>query len=159
MGVPPPAYQPQSDQSFPQVAPDSNPLHPQPSSTYSSPQTVQYHQPATQGFTPKMAYQGQGQQMGGPHPVPLASLLDQPNWVQCPSCSQVNMDRLEFVSGTRTHLWALAFCCCIGLCCIPYCVSGMKDVEHHCSSCGTLLATYKRGSGTEVHAGPQAMKK
>jgi len=34
----------------------------------------------------------------------------------------------------------------------------MKDVDHYCGNCGAHLATYKRGSGTEVVNAPQTVK-
>ena len=76
--------------------------------------------------------------------------------------------------GISHSLMALLACCIVCLGCIPYCVAGLKDVHHKCSSvsntpqsplrmtlrtcvftnthqCNTALATYHRSGRTEVH--------
>jgi hypothetical protein len=35
---------------------------------------------------------------------------------------------------------------------IPYVTDGTKDVQHFCGNCGILLATWRRGRNTEIHA-------
>lgn len=46
------------------------------------------------------------------------------------------------------RFWALILgittCCC----CVPFCFDCFKDVQHRCSSCGALIATYMRSNGS-----------
>jgi len=54
---------------------------------------------------------------------------------------------------------ALLLCFFVGLGCIPYMISGFKDVAHSCGSCGTMLAIWHRGGapgGVEVLIHPMA---
>jgi lipopolysaccharide-induced tumor necrosis factor-alpha factor len=86
--------------------------------------------------------------------TPLASLQEFPAPVDCPLCKVRQMTRTEYLSGNKTHIWALVFCFFLGLPCIPYLINGFKDVQHKCGNCGGLLATWQRNGLTVVHAFP-----
>ncbi|TFK24332.1 hypothetical protein FA15DRAFT_592584 [Coprinopsis marcescibilis] len=83
---------------------------------------------------------------------PMHILGPGPGAVQCPNCKQNIVTKIEHISGSTTHLWALVACAFICLPCIPYLVNESKDVRHSCTSCGTTLATYLRSGSTVVHA-------
>ncbi|KAF2841118.1 hypothetical protein M501DRAFT_1000277 [Patellaria atrata CBS 101060] len=83
--------------------------------------------------------------------TPIAALQRGPAPVDCPACGQRAMTNISYESGGSTHLWAAGFCFCLCLGCVPYLVNSFKDVEHKCSKCGTLLATWHRSGGTDVH--------
>lgn len=102
---------------------------------------------------PPMGQQQQGIYPGHPqaYGMPLVSLTAQPAAVQCPHCGHRGMTSVGYESGGFTHLMALLACCIVCLGCIPYCIAGLKDVHHKCSSCGTSLATYHRSGRTDVH--------
>ena len=59
--------------------------------------------------------------------------------------SSANLFTLE------TSLWAALLCFCFCLGCIPYMIETWKDVVHKCSSCGAMLATWRKNGGIEVH--------
>jgi lipopolysaccharide-induced tumor necrosis factor-alpha factor len=82
--------------------------------------------------------------------VPLRALNRGPAPVDCPVCGKREITSISLVSGRSTHVWAGIFFILFTLPCIPYVMDFSKDVEHSCSSCGTLLATWKRGRGTKV---------
>ncbi|KAL3422057.1 Cell death-inducing p53-target protein 1-like protein [Phlyctema vagabunda] len=86
---------------------------------------------------------------------PLHALQKAPSPVDCPVCGTRNMTRTEYASGGTTHLSAFLCCICICLGCIPYLVSGLKDVEHRCGNpaCGALLAIWHRSGHTAVQQG------
>ncbi|KAH8656210.1 LITAF-like zinc ribbon domain-containing protein [Tricladium varicosporioides] len=84
--------------------------------------------------------------------TPLASLGRSPAPIDCPTCGQRSMSRIEYIVGNTTHAWALGLCCLTGLFCfVPYIMDGFKDVDHHCGQCGVLLATWHKSGGVEVH--------
>lgn len=84
--------------------------------------------------------------------TPLVVLGEMPSPADCPMCRHRAMTLTTSQTGNRTHLWALCVCLFTGLGCIPYLLSGTKDIRHNCGHCGTLLATWLRGGGTVVHA-------
>ncbi|KAK3174732.1 hypothetical protein OEA41_001978 [Lepraria neglecta] len=84
--------------------------------------------------------------------VPLHSLTEAAAPIDCPTCRQRGLTRVEFVAGNTTHVWALVLCVCIGLGCVPYLINGLKDVNHKCGNCGVFLATWKKSGRTVVHA-------
>ncbi|PLB49097.1 hypothetical protein P170DRAFT_408078 [Aspergillus steynii IBT 23096] len=96
-------------------------------------------------------------QPGMPHPSgyntssPLHTLQRGPAPVDCPICSHREMTRVDVESGNTTHGWAAVICCCFCLGCIPYLISSLKDVNHHCGKCGAMLATFHASGRTEVH--------
>ena len=84
--------------------------------------------------------------------VPLSTLNRGSAPVDCPICGVRALTRIEYMSGGFTHLLAFGLCICLCLGCIPYCLNDTKDVQHKCSNCGTLLATWHRSGGAaEVH--------
>ncbi|KAI9374128.1 LITAF-like zinc ribbon domain-containing protein [Aspergillus egyptiacus] len=89
-----------------------------------------------------------------PTAVPLHSLHRTPQVVDCPACKQREMTRVEAVTGNSTHAWAAVLCCCACIGCIPYFVAGLKDVDHICGKCGSVLATYHNSGHIEVHQNP-----
>ncbi|KAF9884801.1 hypothetical protein FE257_001217 [Aspergillus nanangensis] len=104
-----------------------------------------------------MAPPQQQWQPGMPHPSgynmasPLHALQRGPSPVDCPVCAHREMTRVEAEAGNTTHGWAAVLCCCFCLGCIPYLMSSLKDIHHHCGKCGVLLATWHGSGRTEVH--------
>ncbi|QSZ29780.1 hypothetical protein DSL72_004297 [Monilinia vaccinii-corymbosi] len=85
-----------------------------------------------------------------PTAMPIHSLQGGPTPVDCPLCGVRGLTSVEYHSGMTTHLIALLCCAVTCLGCIPYLVSGLKDVEHKCGHCGALLAIWHRSGRTEV---------
>ncbi|KAH0609284.1 uncharacterized protein H6S33_012770 [Morchella sextelata] len=87
------------------------------------------------------------------HAVPLHSLTRRSAPVDCPVCNRRGATKCTSKSGNFTHVWAAVTCSFSCLGCIPYMISGLKDVKHSCASCGTTLAVWHRsGGGTDVLA-------
>ncbi|RAL61002.1 hypothetical protein DID88_010098 [Monilinia fructigena] len=82
--------------------------------------------------------------------MPIHSLQSGPTPVDCPVCGVREVTSVEHHSGMTTHLIALLCCAVTCLGCIPYLVSGLKDVEQKCGHCGALLAIWHRSGRTEV---------
>ncbi|NXJ80734.1 LITAF factor, partial [Trogon melanurus] len=72
---------------------------------------------------------------------------DRPVQMCCPSCNQMIVTRLSYGSGALTWLSCGGLClvgCMLGCCLIPFCIDALKDVDHFCPNCKTLLGSYKR---------------
>ncbi|APA10071.1 hypothetical protein sscle_05g048410 [Sclerotinia sclerotiorum 1980 UF-70] len=82
--------------------------------------------------------------------MPIRSLQTGPTPVDCPICGVREVTSVEHHSGMTTHLIAILCCAVTCLGCIPYLVSGLKDVEHKCGHCGALLAVWHRSGRLEV---------
>ena len=49
--------------------------------------------------------------------------------------------------------WAFILCCTtLCLCWIPYLIDSLKDVQHKCSNCQTVVANVKSNGSVEVVA-------
>ncbi|KAK0512096.1 hypothetical protein JMJ35_005224 [Cladonia borealis] len=83
--------------------------------------------------------------------IPLGNLQEAAAPVDCPVCRQRALTRTEYVAGNTTHAWGAVICLVFLLGCIPYLMTGLKDVNHKCGHCGVLLATWKRSGRTVVH--------
>ncbi|KAL0633929.1 hypothetical protein Q9L58_007171 [Maublancomyces gigas] len=87
------------------------------------------------------------------HATPLTALTRGPAPVDCPMCGRRALTATTFSTGNFTHLWAAVTCFTLCLGCIPYLISGLKDVQHTCGNCGALLAIWHRsGGGVDVVA-------
>ncbi|KAG9477097.1 lipopolysaccharide-induced tumor necrosis factor-alpha factor [Eleutherodactylus coqui] len=78
------------------------------------------------------------------HPV---SFHDRPIQICCPHCNRLTTTRLIHSSGALAWLSCGGLCllgCGFGCCLIPFCIDSLKDVDHYCSNCETLLGSYKR---------------
>ncbi|KAJ6037190.1 LPS-induced tumor necrosis factor alpha factor [Penicillium herquei] len=115
-------------------------------------------QPVANQFQPRQYYTPFGQPTTYATAVPLHALQSASCPVDCPTCGQREMTRIEAVSGTTTHGWAavLCFCCCLG--CIPYLISSLKDVDHFCGKCGVKLACWHNSGRVQVMQGPGSNK-
>ncbi|KAF7910759.1 uncharacterized protein EAF01_002268 [Botrytis porri] len=82
--------------------------------------------------------------------LPIRALQTGPTPVDCPLCGVREVTAVESHSGMTTHLIALLCCAVTCLGCIPYLISGLKDVEHKCGHCGALLAVWHRSGRTDV---------
>ncbi|OWK53212.1 Lipopolysaccharide-induced tumor necrosis factor-alpha factor [Lonchura striata] len=72
---------------------------------------------------------------------------DRPVQMCCPSCNQMIVTRLSYDSGALTWLSCGGLCllgCIAGCCLIPFCIDALKDVDHTCPKCNTLVGSYKR---------------
>ncbi|KAH7038600.1 LITAF-like zinc ribbon domain-containing protein [Macrophomina phaseolina] len=125
-----------------------------------------YAQPGQPGYDQYYAQQQQQQQQqqhpGMPPQQPsggqqfrnataIPNLSRSPAPVDCPACGARSMTTTTYITGNTTHAWAFGVCICLCLGCIPYLISGTKDVQHKCGKCGVLLATWHRSGSTEVH--------
>ncbi|KFQ42882.1 PREDICTED: lipopolysaccharide-induced tumor necrosis factor-alpha factor [Nestor notabilis] len=107
----------------------------------------------TPGHGSKPSYVGQPSPTHNPITVqtvyvqqPVA-FCDRPVQMCCPSCNQIIVTRLSYNSGALTWLSCgglFLFGCVAGCCLIPFCVDALKDVDHSCPNCSTLLGSYKR---------------
>ncbi|CDW84579.1 UNKNOWN [Stylonychia lemnae] len=68
--------------------------------------------------------------------------LHLPMQIRCYNCGHEGLTRAELVDGTCVTCTCI-LCCCLGLwLCAPcvYCMDGLKDIQHYCSNCHTLVA-------------------
>jgi lipopolysaccharide-induced tumor necrosis factor-alpha factor len=84
--------------------------------------------------------------------TPLVSVGMSPTPVDCPQCKARQLTRIEYHSGNTTFAWAAAVCCFLGLGCIPFLMTSLKDVDHFCGHCGYKLATWHRSGRVDVFA-------
>jgi predicted RNA-binding Zn-ribbon protein involved in translation (DUF1610 family) len=96
---------------------------------------------------------GGGQQFLQATPIPALTRGSAP--VDCPICGQRKLTSVSYEVGSTTHLWAVVACLVACLGCIPYLMTSLKDVQHRCGQCGTLLAVWHRSGGAEVLVHPQ----
>ena len=78
-------------------------------------------------------------------PIPL--LTSDSSVVQCPYCGRLGPTITEFKPGLITYVSSvacIALGCFCGCCLIPFCLGPTRDVQHRCSSCRQVLATYER---------------
>nr|XP_061844135.1 cell death-inducing p53-target protein 1 homolog [Nerophis lumbriciformis] len=108
---------------------------------------VQYAAPAVQYAAPAVpAVQYAVPQFQVVHTAPQNLLTDLPGQVTCSNCHTHCITRTRYKTGTLTWiivitllllcLWPFAF--------IPLCIDTFKDVEHSCSTCGTVLHVHKQ---------------
>lgn len=81
------------------------------------------------------------------------SFRDTPVRMQCFACQKDIVTATEYESGTMTWIACLAL---FGIgffvlvtwfvCCIPFCISSLKDVRHTCPNCKQELGRYNRMS-------------
>jgi len=165
-GSPPPAFQQESMSPAAMSAYHSQPMSYQPQVQMAyPPQQAPFNQQGAfpqqpnqqQVFHPQASMQMPPQQMPGqPRQFQNASAI--PNLgmgaapVDCPTCGQRAMTNISYHAGNTTHVWAGITCCLTGfLCFIPYMMNSLKDVQHRCGSCGTLLATWHKSGQVETH--------
>ncbi|KAG0632816.1 hypothetical protein HOY80DRAFT_1141859 [Tuber brumale] len=111
------------------------------------------HQYPQQQVVPMQMMQGGGQQFLQATPIGALSRASAP--VDCPICGQRKLTSISYEVGSTTHLWAVVACLVACLGCIPYLMTSLKDVQHRCGQCGTLLAVWHRSGGAEVLIHPQ----
>ncbi|KAJ5635925.1 LPS-induced tumor necrosis factor alpha factor [Penicillium longicatenatum] len=135
--------QPSSNEPQPAFAGQRS-MNSAPEKAYTGQPPPNYEQPQPQ------AYYTPVHPSGYASAVPLHALRQTPAPVDCPACGQREMTRTQAVSGSTTHALAalLCFCCCLG--CIPYIISGLKDVDHSCGKCGVKLACWHNSGRVEM---------
>ncbi|XP_029996436.1 LITAF domain-containing protein-like isoform X2 [Sphaeramia orbicularis] len=115
---------------------ESAPPYPGPPANYGGgmPQPGMYPSPPPAGY------------QGVTHMVVTPGLQDVPGQTMCPHCQQTVVTQTEYTSGLMTWLicGGLFIIGCICCSCIPFCVDGCKDVEHHCPNCQRVIYIYKR---------------
>ncbi|ERF70700.1 hypothetical protein EPUS_02566 [Endocarpon pusillum Z07020] len=173
MQTPPLAHQGQQQPMMYQQQANGMNYQQQPGMMQHDPNQHQMHQQQQMyGQPPPQQYQGgptsppgQGQQMGGggmaqnkndgsqfKTATAIPNLGMGPAPVDCPSCGKRGMTRVSYQAGNTTHIWAgITFCFTLCLCFIPYLMNSLKDVQHHCSNCGVLLATWHKSGAVDVH--------
>ncbi|XP_061737312.1 lipopolysaccharide-induced tumor necrosis factor-alpha factor homolog isoform X2 [Nerophis ophidion] len=82
------------------------------------------------------------------HPAPASLLTDVPGQVTCINCHTHGITRTRYINGALTWVIAgvLGFFCFWPCLFIPFCLNTCKDVEHSCSTCGTVLHIHKQMS-------------
>ncbi|KAM5356795.1 hypothetical protein ACJ41O_003441 [Fusarium nematophilum] len=84
--------------------------------------------------------------------VPLTKLKHWPRAVNCPSCRELSITRVERKICSGTHAFAaLLFLCTVVGGPIVYMSKAFKNVEHYCCRCNRRLATFHFNTGTEIH--------
>lgn len=122
---------------------------------YSSPQT---HAPNGETpYVPSAQPVGQNYSINFqpmPQPIPQPILYPQyvvrplfgkyPQPITCPNCHASALSNVKLETGLATYLATgvgCLFCACLGL--IACCIDDLKDAEHYCSNCGTLVGVRK----------------
>lgn len=144
-----PAYPPTGQQgysSFPQnYSQPGYPQQPQPTAGYTYqpyPQTIQPQQPTY----PQGGYPVNTQPVAAGTTVTILQTCyrDVPVETQCPNCNNHVTTQVTYDAGAMA--WLMCFIMClVGLwccCCIPFCVDGLKDADHHCPNCKHRIAHY-----------------
>ncbi|KIM21647.1 hypothetical protein M408DRAFT_333347 [Serendipita vermifera MAFF 305830] len=121
--------------------PQAYPMNPNPAMNPGAhPHVVVVQQsPIPMQYIPQPMY---GQQF--PSSIPPGGFSSAPGLIVCPRCGVRGLTRTTPVSGSTTHLWAAFLCFFFCLGCIPYLLNDLKDVEHHCCSCGAHVGTWRR---------------
>ena len=114
------------------------------------PQQYVQSEPTHQNSYPMQNQPQQGQVQQYKNLMPLQALSSSSAPVECPACGARSLTMVQSITGNTTHAWALGVCLLTCLGCIPYCISGTKDVDHKCGNCGVTLATWHRSGRTEV---------
>ncbi|XP_020377021.1 lipopolysaccharide-induced tumor necrosis factor-alpha factor homolog [Rhincodon typus] len=71
----------------------------------------------------------------------------QPTQTTCASCNQLVLTRVVYSPGALTWLSCgglFLVGCWLGCCLIPFCIDGLKDVEHFCPNCGANIGACRR---------------
>ncbi|CAF2666661.1 unnamed protein product [Rotaria sp. Silwood2] len=99
-------------------------------------------------------FAGQPSSYGTPPPIPVYTqtttivqpcgtlLSHYPQSMQCPSCQQQIVTRVNYEPGGAT--WLIAFLVCIfggflGCCFIPFCIPACQDAVHICPLCNVHI--------------------
>ncbi|XP_071814111.1 lipopolysaccharide-induced tumor necrosis factor-alpha factor homolog isoform X2 [Apostichopus japonicus] len=134
------AYPPLLQQEYP---PMGQPQLQQPVPGYPAQQPV----PGYPGGYQQGGYPVSTQPMAGASTVHILQthFRDMPVQTQCPNCHNHVTTLVTFEPGVMA--WLMCFimflvglwCCC----CIPFCVNGLQDADHHCPTCRHRIAHYK----------------
>ena len=65
--------------------------------------------------------------------------------VRCSNCHRDSFSRVESKVSSDGMVWAI-LCCCFGswlLSLLVLCMEGFREFRHYCTSCNSLIATYK----------------
>ena len=68
-----------------------------------------------------------------------------PAQIQCPSCHNAVTTQVTPVNGLLTWLacgGACLFGCWLGCCLIPFCIDDLKDFEHRCPNCHSVVSAW-----------------
>ncbi|XP_030840218.1 calcium-binding protein P isoform X1 [Strongylocentrotus purpuratus] len=147
-GYPPqgqPGYPPQGQPGYP---PQGQPGYPpQQPASYQQPYPQQGGYPAGQGMPPP----GGQQTVVVAQPTQMVTTVvqhfgDAPSNTKCPNCQNQVTTIVSHEPGTMAWLscflmFIFGFWLC---CCIPFCVDGMQNANHHCPVCKYRIATYSR---------------
>ncbi|XP_030840220.1 calcium-binding protein P isoform X3 [Strongylocentrotus purpuratus] len=141
-GQPPqgqPGYPPQGQPGYPPQGQPGYPPQGQPG--YPPQQPASYQQPYSSGVV-----------VTGPPTTVTTVLVNQSMFRDLPvRCKCTNCDT-EVTSQVTHEPGLLAWLICVGFCligfwlccCIPFCVDGMQNANHHCPVCKYRIATYSR---------------
>ncbi|CAB3382401.1 Hypothetical predicted protein [Cloeon dipterum] len=80
--------------------------------------------------------------------VPHLPLPPSSSRYECPSCKGDIRTRVEYRSGSKTHLVAVLLCIFGCWCCVPIpycCTNDCKDAHHFCPHCDAYIGISARG--------------
>ncbi|XP_060941179.1 lipopolysaccharide-induced tumor necrosis factor-alpha factor-like [Limanda limanda] len=108
--------------------------------------------PPTAIYSVQPAYQYSQQQPQIIHPVNPVVMVQQlpteaPAHMMCPRCQTTVLSEVKYIYGLCTWMTCgiLGVLMCWPCCFIPFCVDAIKDVQHSCPECHTVLHVYQRG--------------
>ncbi|XP_057313883.1 cell death-inducing p53-target protein 1 homolog [Hydractinia symbiolongicarpus] len=156
--VPPPygatdektGYPPQQGGQYPPAQGGQYP--PPQGGQYPPPQGGQYPPPQGGQYPPQQGY-GQAQQTTiiTTQPTVIAGgvlrFSEFPMQITCPHCQAQVVTTCNYVDGTAVWVIALLICLFggwVGCCLIPFCINGLKDVNHICPNCTRMVGCYRR---------------
>jgi lipopolysaccharide-induced tumor necrosis factor-alpha factor len=78
--------------------------------------------------------------------IPVVAFARTPVQCTCPNCRSMVITRVEYSNGLLTWLLCLflvIFGCWLGCCLIPFCVTDLQNVQHHCPNCNAFIGEYR----------------
>ncbi|CAH1635086.1 unnamed protein product [Spodoptera littoralis] len=113
--------------------------------TPQSPPTAPLYPPLQPGG---IELQQQQHQHGQPTVIPVLvgtrPMGPKPSSLTCPSCNAEITTRVQYMSSTKTHLFALGLCLLFWpLVCLPYLLSSCQNADHYCPNCNAYIGSYK----------------
>ena len=82
----------------------------------------------------------------GMQPPPMPAFQRNPVQCVCPHCRSTVITRTEETTGVLAWivcLILLLFGCWLGCCLIPFCISDLQNIQHHCPNCNAFIGEYR----------------
>ncbi|KAF9809929.1 hypothetical protein SFRURICE_002159 [Spodoptera frugiperda] len=108
-----------------------------------APPTAPLYPPLQPGGIELQQQQHQQQPTVIPVLVGTRPMGPKPCTLTCPSCNAEITTRVQYMSSTKTHLFALGLCLLFWPCaCLPYCIDSCQNADHYCPNCNAFLGSY-----------------